>query len=58
MNWAEATADNAPSDRDDDSTGATRIVDLGIEKTHAGTGPFTPGTEVSYTCLLYTSRCV
>ncbi len=49
VNWVEATADNAPSDRDRDSTDATKIVDLGIEKRHEGTGPFTPGTTVTYT---------
>ena len=52
VNWAEVTADNSPSDRDDDSTGSSRIVDLGIEKTHTGTGPFTPGTEVTYTLVV------
>lgn len=55
-NWVEVTAQNwdltdpsGPYDRDSDRTGSTRIVDLGIAKTHAGTGPFTPGTEVTYT---------
>jgi len=56
VNWVEVTADNwnptdptGPYDRDRDDTGSTRIVDLGIVKTHTGTGPFTPGTEVEYT---------
>lgn len=56
VNWAEVTAENwdptdpgGPYDRDDDNTGSTRIVDLGIVKTHTGTGPFTPGAGVTYT---------
>lgn len=49
VNWAEASADNATSVRDKDDTNATKIVDLGIEKSHEGDGPFTPGTTVSYT---------
>ncbi|XPP26829.1 MAG: isopeptide-forming domain-containing fimbrial protein [Leucobacter sp.] len=59
VNWAEVTADNwdptdpsGPYDRDDDSTGSTRIVDLGIVKSHTGAGPFTPGTEVEYTLVV------
>jgi len=59
VNWAEVTAGNwdptdpgGTFDRDDDSTGSSRIVDLGIDKSHAGAGPFTPGTPVSYTLVV------
>jgi len=59
VNWAEVTADNwdpsdpgGPYDRDDDDTDSTRIVDLGIVKTHTGSGPFTPGTELEYTLVV------
>lgn len=55
VNWAEVTIANwDPTDpggtfkRDDDNTGSTRIVDLGVTKSHAA-GTFTPGTEVTYT---------
>lgn len=59
VNEAEVTAENwdptdptGPYDRDDVSTGSTRIVDLGIVKSHTGDGPFTPGTEVEYTLVV------
>lgn len=49
VNLVVATADDANKPEDSDSTGATKIVDLGIEKSHEGSGPFTPGTTVQYT---------
>lgn len=60
INWAEATIENwdrtdtPPNrrDRDDDSTSATRIVDLGIVKSHDPAAPLTPGTEVDYTIVV------
>lgn len=58
-NWAEATIDNwDPTDpgdhfdRDDDNSGTTRVVDLGIEKSHTGAGPFTAGEPVEYTLVV------
>lgn len=49
VNVVVAYADNADEATASDRTGATKIVDLGITKSHDGTGPFTPGTTVQYT---------
>ena len=58
-NWAETTIDNwDPTDpgdrfdRDDDSSDSTRVVDLGIVKSHTGTGTFTAGETVEYTLVV------
>ena len=56
-NWAEVTAENDRDfdpdvQRDDDRSDSERIVDLGIEKSHAGAGPFDAGTAVEFTLLV------
>lgn len=47
QNWI--TTDAQRYDRACNDSGSTRVVDLGIAKTHTGAGPFDAGTSVPYT---------
>lgn len=46
-NWVASDANRF--DRACNDSASTRVVDLGIEKTHTGAGPFNAGTSVPYT---------
>ena len=56
-NWAEVDAENdgtfdPDEQRDNDRSDSTRVVDLGIVKTHVGAGPFDAGTAVTYSLVV------